>query len=137
MTRRPRRRRSSALTLATRASELAFAVPVVVAARTARMLAAGSAPTPADRAEMRRMGSEKVEAFAAAWMAMAMRWQRLQIEWAMRAWTAAWRFPSPAQARRRSLAATSHAFHELASAGLAPVHRTATRNARRLSRRRR
>jgi hypothetical protein len=134
MPRSARRRRGAASTLATRASELALAAPVVVAARTARMLAAGHAPTRADRAEMHRMGAEKVEAFAAAWMAMALRWQRLQVEWAMRAWTAPWLLLSPARARRRSLAASARAWRELANAGLAPVHRTATRNARRLSR---
>jgi hypothetical protein len=127
--------------LATRAGELAVAAPIVVAARTARMLrASGATPNARDQAELLRMTSEKVVAFGAAWLAIAGRLHRMQIEWllgASRAWLDAWRYPHrmPGPARR-SVMSTGE-MHALVNAALAPVHRIAVGNARRLSRRRR
>jgi hypothetical protein len=140
------RRGAAALLLATRAAELALAAPFVVATRTARLVASGTSPTAADRAEQLRMVSEKVEAFTAGWTAMAMRMHRVQVEWALaalRAWLDAWRFPvsvRPPVSLAQSTAATRRlvrGWHDVANAGLAPVHRAATRNARRLSQRKR
>jgi hypothetical protein len=141
--RRPRNARRSRV-LGTRLAELSLAAPLVIAARTTRMIAAGATPDAADRREMRRMGSEKVAAFSQGFVAMALRAQRMQFEWWLAAlrpfFGAAWLFPwstprSPGpRATARSLARSLEA---IAGAGLAPVHRTAVANARRLSRRKR
>jgi hypothetical protein len=129
---------------AARLAGLSFAVPTVVALRTSRMLAAGATPSAADRREMHRMTSEKVRAFSASYYAMAARWQRMQIE----SWLALTRFAfdactrpwwiatSATRARGASRRRVERAWHDIVDAGLAPLHRTATANARRLSRRR-
>lgn len=108
-------------------AELALAAPQVVAHRTARMASAGLSPSKRDRAEFARMGAEKVAAFHESW-------------WAM--WTACWALPvrfamslSPPGATLA--AAASNAALLVAASGLAPIHRRAVSNARRLSGRRR
>jgi hypothetical protein len=101
--------RRQAAALAARTSELWFAAPQVVAMRLARMAQHGMQPDARDQAEMLRMGSEKIAAFSQGWVAM---------------WMAFWTFPlrmTPARAMT------------VAAAGLAPVHRTAVANAKRLS----
>lgn len=121
------RRKSSSQRLAQQVTELAFAAPQVVAQRTARMALAGGLPSSRDQAEFMRMGSEKVDAFYQSWSAM---------------WIASWRVPLE-MARAATLAPTS--AYALAatsamgvlSAGLAPVHKRAVSNAKRLARRRR
>ena len=91
--------------------------PQVIAMRTARMMAAGASPSARDRREFHRMGTEKV---FAAWEAMnAMSLYAMQ-QW----WTAAWLTPW-------SLASTTTRMFDK---GLAPVHRRASANARRLRR---
>lgn len=99
--------------IARQLTELAFAAPQVVAHRTLRMAAAGSAPSPRDQAEFMRMGTEKVAAFYQSWAAM---------------WLSMWTMPF---GFARSLSA---AMLGVAGAGLAPVHRRAVANARRLRR---
>ena len=90
--------------------ELGFAVPQVIAHRLARM----------DPLELHRMGSEKVFAFSEAWLAMAaqafLEQQRLALSLAQPLW-----FP----------------WARIAARGVAPIHRRAVANARRLRRRRR
>lgn len=120
------RRKPSPQGLAQQVTELAFAAPQVVAQRTARMARAGGLPSRRDQDEFLRMGSEKVDAFYQSWFAM---------------WMAGWRAPlelaraaTLAPASAYALAATS-AIGVL-SAGLAPVHRRAVSNAKRLARRR-
>ncbi len=120
------RRNAKSNRLARQVAELALAAPQVVAHRTARMAGAGVAPSRRDQAEFVRMGSEKLEAFHQSWSAM----------WAM-GWTAQLEFAAAATtATSRALAAASSSAMEVLSAGLAPVHRRAVSNARRLSRRR-
>lgn len=127
--------------------ELALATPAVIAHRTARMLAAGATPGAADRREFARMGHEKVQAFGEAYVAMAARAQRAQLEWWMafaQAWWAPWMKPwwlgqSPqwlgARTRNALSRRASLSMLDVLARGLAPVHRTATANARRLGRR--
>ena len=132
-------RRTASLT---RSFELALAAPAVIAMRTARMMAAGSAPGPTDRREMSRMVSEKIGAFSESWVAMAARQQRAQVEWWMafaRAWWAPWIAGRPGfrfDARTsRALARRIQRSQEAVLArGVVPLHRTATANLRRLSR---
>ena len=133
------RRRSSLA----RSIELGIAAPAVIAMRTARMIAAGSSPNRSDRREMTRMATEKVLAFGEAWLAMAMRQQRAQVEWSLALWRA-WFAPLTLAGRWMSMAGAASLSRQVARSqadvlvrGMAPLHRVATANARRLSRRRR
>ncbi len=113
------RRRSNA-TLYRKSAELAIAAPQVVAHRLARMAMAGPQPSARDRREFQAMGQEKLLAFWQSWFAMG---------WAVtRAWQEGWL----ALLRGAQVPAWDGA-HVLAQ-GLAPVHRKARANARRLAR---
>ena len=130
------RRRRTSLPLAL--GELAVAAPQVVAHRLVRLAAAGPQPGKADRREFHRMGAEKVAAFWESWAAMALQgWtvqQRtlanLQAAWWRTWWTPLARpgagafGPSAAQSQRHGL--------DVLSRGLAPVHRRAVANSKRL-----
>ena len=147
------KRRSKARSL-TKSAELAIAAPLVIANRTARMLAAGTNPTIADRAEFSRMWTEKVEAFWESMFAMgaqtvranqdyarvaALQWWRLcTTPWwlpktgpAVKAMT---RLPTAAAFARQSRAGRqTRELAKLVEAGLGPIHKRATANARRLA----
>jgi hypothetical protein len=106
---------------------LSLAVPQVVAHRAGRMAAAGSTPSARDRKEFALMGTEKVAAFYESWAAMG--WAALQAQ--QRAWTgmmfAPWgRLPSTSTLANQPLPLLYHV--------LAPVHRRAVGNAKRLGR---
>jgi len=125
--------------LARQAMELSLAAPHVVAHRMARMAVAGPAPSARDRQEFWRMGNEKVVAFQQSWMAMWMQAWQIQLQLA-RSFTMA---TTQALARGDAAAwaplfdsATTGAT-SLLTAGLAPVHRRAVANSRRLARSRR
>ena len=134
-------RRRHALPLAL--AELAVAAPQVVSHRLARMAAAGPLPGAADQREFHRMGAEKVAAFWESWAAMGLQsWsaqQRalaaMQSAWWRTLWfplakPGAGAFgPSTAQLQRQTLDMLAH--------GLAPVHRRAVANAKRLGKPRR
>jgi hypothetical protein len=120
----PARRRTRAQPLAAKAAELAFAVPQVVGHRLTRMALAGARPSARDQREFRRMGQEKVHAFWQSWFAMG---------WAfVSTWQRAWL--AMLQGARVPLQSTLPALDVLAAKGLAPIHRRATANARRLAR---
>ena len=120
------------------AAELALAVPQVVAHRLARMANAGAKPSPRDRREFARMFSEKHDAFGESWQAMG--WQALHSQQSFAA-ALAQAALTPLSPRRKP---GSHAFalqlqmQQAALAvlgkGLAPVHRRAVANAKRLGR---
>jgi hypothetical protein len=112
------RPRSTAL--ARQATELAIAVPQVVAHRLTRMAMAGPMPNARDRREFHTMGQEKVHAFWQSWFAMG--WAMTQA--VQQAWIAALQ-----GARVPLLDAEA-----ILSTGMGPVHRKATANARRLAR---
>ena len=130
-----------------RSLELAAAAPAVIALRSARMMAAGAAPTAADRREMSRMVTEKVGAFSQSWWLMASQQQRAFVQaWVAmaQAWWAPWLriasahpfSPVPAGHDLRTLQRRlQRAQAAVLASGLAPLHRTATANLRRLSRR--
>ena len=136
-------------------AELAVAAPRVVAIRTARMLAAGAHPGAADRAELSRMSTEKVQAFWESMFAMGAQMVRTNQEYARTAalqWFRLWTTPSWLSAYRPASRATAslprpadfipgptprqrrRAISKLADAALTPVHKRATGNARRLGR---
>jgi hypothetical protein len=126
--------RRSSKTFAGKSFELACAAPFVIGHRVARMAVAGASPSPLDRAEFALMANEKTTAFASAWQAMGAQVfvasQSLGLS-AMRSWTAA------ASGRPRSLGAASAEWNRamlgVLDKGLAPIHRTAVANAKRLA----
>lgn len=106
--------------LVRQASELAFAVPQVVAHRMTRMALAGPMPSERDRREFHAMGQEKVHAFFQSWLAMG--WAMMEAT--QQAWLAMLR-----GARVPLIDA-----NQILSKGLGPLHQKATANARRLAR---
>ena len=130
----PRHRRSKPV--ATQALELAWAVPQVVAHRVTRLATSGPQPSARDRQEFQRMGSEKLAAFSEAAQAVVQQAWLAQARFAMTA-LQPWWAPWAPQAHQASLAAPARYLQDLAALpgqGLAPVHRRATANARRLAR---
>ena len=131
----PTRRNHKTTALITKAAELAMAVPSVVAHRVTRMTIAGPVLTERDRKEFARMSEEKAAAFRESWEAMAT--QALRANQALaEAWLRAFWSPSPkrkptAQAMARQM--QSAALGVLGK-GIAPVHRRAVANAKRLGR---
>ena len=106
--------------LVRQSSELALAVPQVVAHRLTRMALAGPVLNARDRREFHGMAQEKVHAFWQSWFAMG---------WAMtQAMQKSWM--AMLQGARVPLVDT----HGILAKGMAPVHRKATANARRLAR---
>ena len=128
------RRTRKAPPVARQAAELAVAVPPVIAHRLIRLALAGPAPSAQDRREFQRMSAEKAAAFAESWNAMA--WPTLKATPTL-ARTFLRAFGSPARAQVSAQSATrqvGRAVTAIVQAGLAPVHRRAVANAKRLSR---
>lgn len=130
--------RRKSLKMGKQATELMFAVPQVVAHRLGRMKAGKTSAR--DRREFKLMSSEKVAAFGESWNQMAGQMIRANQQMAQ-AWASAWTFPlsapSSAAARRsflRTAAQMQGATLQVLASGLAPVHRRATANAKRLGR---
>ncbi len=137
--------------LGVKTSELMFAAPLVAAQRMTRLLVAGRVPAARDRREFARMGAEKIDAFGEAWNATAAQVtksnQQLAVsmmsDW-FRTWMNFW-FSfgyAPATPQRRVVRAAQrkfqnaahHAALDMLAKGIAPVHRRAVANARRLGR---
>jgi hypothetical protein len=121
--------------LAAKATELAFAVPQVVAHRLTRMAMAGPFLSERDRKEFELMGSEKSSAFHESWNAMAEQSVR-----AHQALTVSFlrSFLLPSLRGKPTPASMATELHNAAldvlGKGMAPVHRRAVANARRLAR---
>lgn len=119
-------------------TELAVAAPQVVSHRLARMARSGPLPGAADRREFERMGAEKVAAFWESWTAMALQsWNTqqsvlasLQAAW----WRTLWfPFARPGRAAFGPSPAQWHGHTlDVLARGLAPVHRRAVANSKRL-----
>jgi hypothetical protein len=124
-----------------KALELSLAAPQVVALRSL-MLLSSSAGRAGTAQEVVRMSTEKVQAWQESITAMTLQMQRAQQEWALaavRQWWSAWTVPWQMTASRagpRPLE-MERAISRIVHDGLAPVHRRATANAKRLSRRKR
>lgn len=129
-----RRRRKS---LAAQTFELGMVAPQIIAHRVARMAAAGASPSARDRAEFHRMGFEKVAAVNEAWTAMAsqvfLENQKLAMTFMQSLWFP-WIRPAPTVESVSSQ--LSKAAVNILGTGMAPVHRRAVANAKRLGRRR-
>lgn len=116
-----RRRSKTTATTAVKLAQLSAAAPAVIAHRLTRMALAGPVPSARDRKEFTGMVVEKQVAFAQAWMGMAGAALHLQQQWLLGCFTG--RLPSVPQA-----------LDAAAARGLAPIHRKAVSNARRLAR---
>src|SRR3954470_23486196 len=117
----------------TQAAQLAVAVPQVIGHRVTRMMTAGSVPSPRDTREFSRMSSEKTAAFAESWLAMGvemMRANELLAVTLMTSWWNAWFSAAGFNRHARQLQSVALG---IAVKGLAPVHRTAVANAKRLA----
>jgi hypothetical protein len=139
MSRTRRRRKTTALA---KAAELSMAVPQVIALRTLRMMSAGASPSARDRKELSRMGTEKVQAFWESVHAMNMQVARASQEYALHAmrqalsaWASPWAMLSywsaPRPLTQKQL---RRSMGKIVAAGMGPVHKRATANARRLRR---
>jgi hypothetical protein len=120
--------------VARQAAELAVAVPQVIAHRLTRLARAGPAPSARDRQEFRRMSAEKAAAFVKSWNAMATQAFEANQTLALSFLRA---FGSPARPKSSAASAArrvGRAVTGIVQAGLAPVHRCAVANAKRLSR---
>jgi len=130
------RRARLARQLTTQAHELATAVPQVVAHRMTRMALAGPKLSERDRKEFARMFAEKNSAFSESWNAMTLQALRSHQAISLSLLRSLWTPPA-----LRNKAAASTLAVELHNAalgvfgkGLAPVHRKAVANAKRLAR---
>jgi hypothetical protein len=116
---------------------LSLAAPLVVAHRVGRMAAAGSNPNARDRKEFKQMGAEKTAAFYESWAAMGAAAMKAQQQMAASMWRAAvmapWTMAKPASLLPNSNTLARHAL-QVMTQGLAPVHRRAVGNAKRLGR---
>lgn len=130
-TRRTRRSKS----LAAQSIELGVAVPQVVAHRVARMVIAGASPSARDRAELQRMGTEKIAALHEAWNAMAVQAIRENQKLALSFMQSFW-FPwvRPRSSVKSASRRLNRAALGILGKGMAPVRRRAVANAKRLGR---
>jgi len=141
-----RRTQHKASRLGRQLVETMVAAPQVVAHRTGRMLMSGASPSAADRREMHTMGHEKISAFFESWAAMATQTMAAQFQMA----SAMLQMPARSLQRWMPSGLAAHALSmaemtrwgnqiqsvalDVASKGLAPVHRRAVANATRMRR---
>jgi hypothetical protein len=135
MTTRRSRKTKPVATIASKAAELAIATPQVVAHRVARMAIAGPSPSKRDRREFELMVNEKSAAFFESWNAMAMQAVRANQAIALSFFRSLW---SPSLWVKPSASSLAKQLQGAAlgvvDKGLAPVHRKAVANAKRLAR---
>lgn len=132
--------RRKALRIGMQTAEMMLAVPQVVAHRLGRIQSAGKDTTARDRREFQLMGEEKFAAFGESWEQMTLQMLKANQQMAQ-TWAAVWfaplRIPTSAAARRsltRAAAQAQGSALSVMGSGLAPVHRRATANAKRLGR---
>ena len=133
----PSRRSRKARVLATQVIDLGFAVPGVVAHRALRMARAGASPSLRDREEFYLMAAEKVAAFYESWGAMALEMYRITLRLSLAATPGFWfRWPVTTRSSRAAYDQWQRTFFAVLGKGVAPIHRRAVANAKRLARRR-
>jgi hypothetical protein len=133
---------SKSYRLTRRSGELANAVPQVVAMRVGRMWSAGPLPSARDQQEFYRMGAEKVEAFYESWLGMASQGAAAQQQWAQWCLQTWWKLalggwmnpPTLGHLSRGAGHRWVDSMLDVGMRGIAPVHRRAVANARRLTR---
>jgi hypothetical protein len=121
--------------VATQVIELALAAPQVASHRLMRLSLTGRSPSLRDRREFYLMASEKVEAFYESWNAMLLEMLAANLNFmfgAVRFWCSPWsdlkRAPNAFSKHGRRVALA------VLGSSLAPFHRRAVSNARRLRR---
>lgn len=116
---------------------LSMAAPLVIAHRVGRMAKAGPTPSARDRKEFNLMGAEKMAAFYESWAAMGLAAMKSQQQMAAAMWrtaaTAPWSMARPGSLLPTGNTLARHALGVL-SQGMAPLHRRAVGNAKRLGR---
>ena len=124
------RRRS----VARQSTELMNASTQVVAHRMTRMALAGPVPSARDRKEFQRMFQEKQQAFVESWVAMLGHTAQTQMALGTTAWRS-WFYPWWRGGNSPSVMASTmqQAGMGMLQKGMAPVHRKAVANARRLA----
>ncbi len=128
------RRKTPSRSLATQAAELAVAVPQVVAHRMARMALAGPRLSARDRKEFELMVAEKNSAFADAWKAMATQTAKSQQTLAASYFKSMLSMSLGGKPSAGSASTLQRAALDVLGKGMAPVHRKAVANAKRLGR---
>jgi len=131
----PSRTARKTKSIATQAAELAVVVPQVVAHRVTRMALAGPTLSERDRKEFNLMVAEKKTAFAQACQAMATHSvnanQALAVSFLRSMWSpTGWGRPAVGKLATEFQSATLGVLAK----GIAPVHRKAVANAKRLAR---
>ena len=126
----PLRHKRQSTSVIVKATELARAVPQVVAHRVTRMALAGTSPTARDQREFRQMEAEKMAAFTESWNAMATQAFRANYLLATSFWRS-WLAGRPSQLSGSQL---HNAALGVLGKGFGPVHRRAVANAKRLAR---
>ena len=128
-------RRRKSLSLLAKSAELATAAPQVIAHRVTRMAMAGPTLSARDRKEFHLMVAEKMAGFGEAWSAMVLQTIRANQTVAVWLFRAFW---VPSLRRRASTTAVAaqlqSAALDILAKGLAPLHRKAVANAKRLAR---
>lgn len=131
----PSRRTSKSNSLSTKTAELAFAAPQVIAHRLTRMALSGPTPSARDLKEFRLMFDEKNVAFTQSWMAMATQMALANQALAFSLTQAFW---SPFFGRNASFGSLASQMQSaglsILDKGIAPMHRKARSNAKRLAR---
>jgi hypothetical protein len=114
---------------------LGFAVPQVLAHRIMRMALGGWSPSLRDRGEFHLMGLEKIAAFYESWTAMSIEMLRINLEYCvLPAQYFCLGLPITKRSSRAAAAYFQRAALAVLGAGVAPIHRRAVANAKRLSR---
>jgi len=130
----PSRRLRKPSSLVTKMAELALAAPQVVAHRVTRMAIAGQNPSDRDKKEFELMIAEKSAAFGESWTAMTTQAVRANQAMAASLFQSFW---SPLKRKPTAAAVTAQvqrAAMGVLNKGIAPVHRKAVSNAKRLAR---
>ncbi len=131
----PARNRRSPASLAVKAAQLSAAVPQVVAHRVTRMALAGATLSPRDQKEFALMVAEKQAAFTEAFTDMALEAMRahhsITTSWLKSVGPGAvvgWQAPTAIGVQIQD------AMVGVLEKGMAPIHRKAVANAKRLAR---
>lgn len=130
----PTRRKTPSRSLAAQAAELALAVPQVVAHRMTRIALSGPKLTPRDRKEFELMLAEKKDAFGDSWKAMATQTAKSQRILAETYFKSMLSMSLGGRPSAVPAAALHRAALEVLGKGMAPLHRKAVANAKRLGR---
>jgi hypothetical protein len=129
------RRNRNVATLTRKAADLGVAAPLVIAHRLTRMALAGRPASLRDQHEFSRTGAEKVAAFYESWNAMFSQSIQIQQDIAASIWRSFWlcwlNTTSSSVLPKIDL---PYATLRVLSKGMAPMHRRAVANAKRLSR---